>query len=81
MQSVDAFLETVEVELANTQIHMVPYKHYEEKSEFHLDPLQQFLGMLQIECTSQALKSIHNGTTLVVRTLCMERPYTHLGIF
>ena len=47
MQSVEEFPGTVELELTKTQIHMIPYKHYDEKSEFDLDPLQQFLGMLQ----------------------------------
>ncbi len=51
MQSVEAFPGTVELELTQTQIPMIPYKHYDEKSEFHLDPLQQFLGMLQMDPT------------------------------
>ena len=66
-----AFPETIELELTNTQIHMIPCKQNDEKSKFRLDPLQQFLGMLRIECNSQALKSIHNGTTLVVQTWCI----------
>ena len=49
VQSVDAFPETIEIELTNIQIPMIPHKHDDEKSELHLDPLQQFLGMLRIE--------------------------------
>ena len=43
MQSVEAFPETVELELAQAQIHMIPHKHDDETLEFHLDPLQHFL--------------------------------------
>mgnify|MGYP000220186735 CR=1 FL=1 len=45
----EEFPGTVELELTKTQIPTIPYKHYDEKSEFHLDPLQQFLGMLQLD--------------------------------
>ena len=51
VQSVDTFPGTVELEPAKIQIPRLPYKHYDEKSEFHLDPLQQFLGTLQTDPT------------------------------
>jgi len=35
VQTVEAYAEMVELQLTKTQIHMLPYKHYEEKSEFH----------------------------------------------
>ena len=60
---------------------MLPHKHYNEKSAFRWDPFQQSLGMLQIEFTSQALKSIHNGATLVVKTWCIGGIIYRLGIF
>jgi len=43
VQSIEAFPETAELKLTNTQIHMIPYKHYDEKLEFHLNPMQQAL--------------------------------------
>ena len=45
------FPGTVELEAAKIQIPGFPYKHYDEKSEFHLDPLQQFLGTLPTDPT------------------------------
>ena len=48
MEPIEAFPGTVEVEPAKTYIHiMLPYKHYNDKLEFHWDPFQQSLGMLQ----------------------------------
>ena len=51
VQSVDTFPGTVELEPAKIQIPRLPYKHYDEKSEFHLDPLQHFLETLQTDPT------------------------------
>ena len=45
------FPGTVELEPAKIQIPRLPYKHYDEKSEFHLDPLQHFLETLQTDPT------------------------------
>ena len=45
------FPGTVELEAAKIQIPGFPYKHYDEKLEFHLDPLQQFLGTLPTDPT------------------------------
>jgi hypothetical protein len=45
------FPGNVELEPAKAQIPRLPYKHYDVKSEFHLDQLQQFLGTLQTDPT------------------------------
>ena len=44
MQSVEAFTETVELELTKTQIHVIPYKRYDDKFEFHLDSIATVPG-------------------------------------
>ena len=51
VQSVEASLGTVRLELTDTQIPMMPYKHYDEESELQL--LQQCLGMLQADPTAR----------------------------
>ncbi len=61
------FPETVELEPAKTQIPWLAYKHYDEKSEFDLDPLQQFLGTLQTDPIQIHSKCNDNGTTLVAK--------------
>jgi len=45
------FPETVELEPAKIQIPRLPYMHYDEKSEFHVDPLQHFLEALRTDPT------------------------------
>ena len=55
MESIQAFPGTVGTEPASTCIHMLPYKHCNDKWEFHWDPFQQPLGTHH--SISQALKS------------------------
>ena len=69
VKCVEAFPETVELELIKAQIQMTPHKDCHENSELHLDPVQQSLEIFQAECTSQAPKSTHNGTATVVKTM------------
>ena len=43
MESIQAFPGAAEVKPAKT--HLLPYKHYNEESDFHWDPFQQSLVM------------------------------------
>ena len=73
--------DTFDLEPVRIQTPRLAHKYYDERSEFHSDPLQQFLGTLQTDPTQIQPNPITMASPKWSRYSVLDVSYAHLVIF